>query len=87
MNAKKQGFKVREAPISLTYNWGNKSNVSMLAIKGIFVDTLAIAYRLYIKRYYDKKHSMPLDQRYDQKDATIEKDSFRIIESSDPIST
>ena len=52
--AKHYGFKVTEAPISLHYNFGNGSSVSFSAINGILVDTLAIAYRLYILHYYDK---------------------------------
>ena len=55
VNAKKNGFKIAEAPINLKYNFGNGSGVNKEAIKGIFIDTLAIAYRLYIMRYYDRK--------------------------------
>ena len=54
VNAKKAGYKIKEAPIELRYNWGNGSSVNLKAAKGLFVDTLAIAYRLYILRYYDK---------------------------------
>ncbi len=65
VNARKSGYNIAEAPIKLTYNWGTGSMVNMNAMKGIFVDTLAIAYRLYILRYYDRKplptmyHEMP----------------------------
>lgn len=54
VNAQKYGYRIAEAPIELHYNWGNGSNVRYKAMKGIFVDTLAIAYRLYILRYYDR---------------------------------
>ena len=54
VNAHKLGYKISEAPINLKYNW-NGSGVNRSAIKGIFIDTLAIAYRLYILRYYDRK--------------------------------
>ena len=52
VNASQRGYRIAEAPIRINYNWGNGTMVNMNAMKGIFVDTLAIAYRLYIRRYY-----------------------------------
>jgi glycosyltransferase involved in cell wall biosynthesis len=54
VNAKRSGYAVAEAPIKINFNWGHKTGVNNGAIKGIFLDTLAIAYRLYVLRYYDK---------------------------------
>ncbi len=53
VNAKLHGFRIKEAPIEIKYNWGNTSMVSSGAMKGIFIDTLAIAYRRYVLRWYD----------------------------------
>ncbi|MBU0929976.1 MAG: glycosyltransferase [Nanoarchaeota archaeon] len=53
VNAKRQGYKVVEAPIFLDYKFN--STINLKAIKGIFIDTLGIAYRTYILRYYDKR--------------------------------
>jgi len=55
VNAKKAGYNIAEAPIELQFNWGHKTGVKNGAIKGILVDTLAIAYRLYILRHYNRK--------------------------------
>lgn len=50
------GFhKITEAPVILNYNF-NSSGVSRQAILKILQDTLAIAYRLYLKKWYDKEH-------------------------------
>ncbi|MDD5650705.1 MAG: glycosyltransferase [Candidatus Nanoarchaeia archaeon] len=53
VNAKRNGYKVVEAPIVLDYKFN--STVNFKAIWGIFVDTLGVAYRTHILRYYDKK--------------------------------
>lgn len=49
--AKKKGYKVVEAPITLNYKFSG-SGINLKAIKGIFLDTLGIAYRDYILKYY-----------------------------------
>lgn len=52
VNAHRKGYKIIEAPIDL--NFLRISNrVRFRDIKNIFIDTLGILYRLYIKRYYD----------------------------------
>ncbi len=56
LNAHKQGYKIYEAPISLTYKFSG-TGINLKEIYYMFVDTLAIAYRLHILRYYDKKHT------------------------------
>ena len=53
VNAKRRGYKVVEAPIILDYKFN--TTINLKAIIGIFIDTLGIAYRAYILRYYDKK--------------------------------
>ena len=51
--AKKYGFKVYEAPIKLVYKFSG-TGINLKQIYYMFVDTLAIFYRLRIKRYYEK---------------------------------
>ena len=56
--AKKLGFKIKEAPIEVRFNF-NKKGLGFKSIWPIFQDTLGIAYRRYILRYYDQKGSLP----------------------------
>tara|TARA_Y100000310_G_scaffold294083_1_gene324238 strand:+ start:189 stop:947 length:759 start_codon:yes stop_codon:yes gene_type:complete len=53
--ANKLRFKVVEAPIVIKQLF-NDSHVGVEAVKNMFIDTLGIAYRLYIMRWYDKGH-------------------------------
>ncbi len=48
--AKKYGYKIKEAPVKINLK---KNSFSLSGIYHMLVDTLAIAYRLYIRRYYD----------------------------------
>ena len=41
-----------EVPVELTFN--NDSRINLKAIWYMFVDTLAIAYRMHILKYYDR---------------------------------
>lgn len=52
------GFKkIYEAPIRLDYNLGAVTSAATVgAIRGIFQDTLAIFYRLRIRKYYNRAH-------------------------------
>ncbi len=52
INAKKKGYRVVEAPIVLEYKFSG-TGINLKAVKGIFIDTLGIAYRNYVLRYYD----------------------------------
>lgn len=52
VNAYRLGYKIVEAPVILDEHW--PSTVGMKAIWNIFLDTLAIFYRTYILRYYDR---------------------------------
>ena len=52
--ANKYGFRVKEAPIKLSYKFSG-TGINLKEIYYMFVDTLAIFYRLRILRYYDKK--------------------------------
>lgn len=56
--ARRLGFKrIYEAPIKLKYNFAHYTHAStMKTIANIFIDTLAIFYRLNILHYYEKKH-------------------------------
>lgn len=56
--ARKYNFRIKEAPIVLKYNFTG-SGVGLGAIRNILQDTLAVAYRLYILRYYDEDHIIP----------------------------
>jgi len=50
-NAVRRGYKIVEAPVELDFKHG--SNINWREIWRMFVDTLAIAYRMHIRRYYD----------------------------------
>jgi len=52
------GFKrIYEAPIKLDFTLGNVTSAATLdAVRGIFVDTLAIFYRAYFLKYYKSPH-------------------------------
>jgi glycosyltransferase involved in cell wall biosynthesis len=50
--AKKYGFKVCDAPINLIYRFSG-TGINLKEIYYMFIDTLAIFYRLRFKRYYD----------------------------------
>lgn len=52
-NANRMGYKIAEAPVELNYQFS--SRVSPKMIWDIFVDTLAIFYRMRILHYYDKE--------------------------------
>jgi glycosyltransferase involved in cell wall biosynthesis len=52
VNAYRLGYKIVEAPVSLTRHW--PSSVTVRSMQTIFVDTMAIFYRTYILRYYDQ---------------------------------
>ena len=51
-NAHKRGYKIVEAPIVINHTTKFKG-IGFKTIFPIFVDTIAIAYRMYIKRHYD----------------------------------
>ncbi|WP_202318644.1 glycosyltransferase [Archaeoglobus neptunius] len=50
-NAVRRGYKIVEAPIELDYR--SSSNINWAEIWRMFVDTLAVAYRMYLRGYYD----------------------------------
>lgn len=52
VNAKRRNYRVIEAPIVLDYKFN--TTIGFKAIIGIFIDTLGVAYRTYILKYYDK---------------------------------
>lgn len=54
--ARHLGFSISEAPVVLNFH-GSYGCVSRTTVRKIMNDTLAIFYRLYIKRYYDRNHS------------------------------
>jgi len=56
--ARKLGFKIKEAPIEVRFNF-NKKGIGFKSVWPIFQDTLGIAYRRYFLRYYDRKGSLP----------------------------
>lgn len=64
--AKTLGFnRIYEAPIKLSYDLSGVTNAATLgAIRGIFIDTLAIYYRVHILKYYLTQHHhliLPVD--------------------------
>ena len=54
VNAKKEGFKVNEAPIKLDYKFSG-TGINLKQIYYMLLDTLVILYRLRILKHYDKK--------------------------------
>jgi glycosyltransferase involved in cell wall biosynthesis len=52
--AQKHGFRVVEAPISITYKFSG-SGININSVWNMFVDTLAIRYRYSILHYYQKR--------------------------------
>lgn len=57
--ARKLGYdRIYEAPIKLDYQFSTiTSAATWKSISGILIDTIAIAYRTYILRYYDRPHT------------------------------
>ena len=56
VNAHKLGYRIVEAPIILNFKRAiGEKRLGFKSIFPMFKDTLAIAYRLYILRYYDRK--------------------------------
>ena len=55
--ARHLGFtRIYEAPIKLKYRFDDLTHTSSLkTIMGVFIDTMAIFYRLYLMRYYNRK--------------------------------
>ena len=51
-NASRLGYRIAEAPVEVNYRF--RSRISSSAVAGMFVDTLAIFYRMKILHYYDR---------------------------------
>lgn len=51
-NAHRKGYKIVEAPIRLNHN-SKFNGLGIHSLFPIFVDTLAVAYRMHIKKHYD----------------------------------
>jgi len=49
--AKKEGYKIKEAPIEINFKLG--STINLKGVINMLIDTLAIYYRLKILKYYD----------------------------------
>jgi len=50
-NIVRRGYRIVEAPVELDFK--NLSHVNWIEVWRMFVDTMAVAYRMYVKRYYD----------------------------------
>ena len=54
-NAHRLGYQVVEAPITRTFDRENRwGNVRFRDMRNMLIDTLAVFYRMYILKYYDK---------------------------------
>lgn len=53
VNAARLGYRIAEAPVEL--NFHNSSGIDFKGIRRIFLDTLAVFYRMRILHYYDKR--------------------------------
>ncbi len=56
--ANRLGFRIEEAPITLTFQ-GKFGRIKWADIRNIIIDTLAVFYRMYILRYYDSQLKPP----------------------------
>ncbi len=55
VNASRLGYKIAEAPITLNFTGANHwGGIGLRSIYKIWIDTLAVFYRMYILKYYDK---------------------------------
>jgi len=52
-NASRLGYRIAEAPVEVNYRF--RSRISSPAVAGMFIDTLAIFYRMKILHYYDRE--------------------------------
>ena len=55
--AHKYGFKIQEIPIIIRYNRNKWGHIGLKSIYLIALDTLAIAYRMYIRKWYQRRNS------------------------------
>jgi len=53
-NAHRLGFRIVDAPITLKFKRPMGSRIGIADIRNIFIDTLAIFYRMRVVKYYDK---------------------------------
>ena len=68
---KKRGYKIAESPVVLDFNRGPKwGRIQIKDIWDIFVDTLAIFYRLNILHYYDREE---FEMQKDKDDEVVHK--------------
>lgn len=55
VNASHLGYKIAEAPVALNFTENNHwGGIGLRSIYNIWLDTLAVFYRMYILKYYDK---------------------------------
>jgi len=55
VNVKRLGYKIVEAPVEVLFKRRHMGRIHFSDIYKVWVDTMAIFYRLYILRYYDRK--------------------------------
>ena len=54
-----RGYKITSAPIEVVFHRASFGRIGYQDIRNMFVDTLAIFYRLHILHYYDKVEAHP----------------------------
>lgn len=64
------GFRIKEAPIEVRYNF-NKSSIGFSSVWPILQDTLSIAYRKYIMRYYDNGRNISKIKKIQKMDVSV----------------
>jgi len=52
------GYKITSAPIEVVFHRASFGRIGYQDIRNMFVDTLAIFYRLHILHYYDKADTL-----------------------------
>ncbi len=65
VNAHHRGFRIADAPIKLEFKRGTFGRVKFGDVWDVFLDTLAIFYRLRITRYYDRQVTEMPTRRWD----------------------
>ena len=53
-----RGYKITSAPIEVVFHRASFGRIGYQDIRNMFVDTLAIFYRLHILHYYDKADTL-----------------------------
>lgn len=68
-NAHHFGYKIVDAPVVLTFQRGTFGRIKPYDVYKIFLDTLAIFYRMRILKYYDKVDVTPIEELHNESES------------------